>query len=90
MGLFLGYFYTYQNNVNFPYQVHWRDRDNKARTDQVYGYYVEGDYGHQHGKVDGLIYIQMWDVIGQLEQMKEHGFITIKAIPSNYDCTFSY
>ena len=56
----------------------------------LYGYYYELDYGIQHGLVDSLVYIQLYD-IPELRDLKRNGTIGVARTDGTGEgCYFNY
>lgn len=62
----------------------------KHKSISLYGYYYELDYGKQHGLVDSLVYVQLYD-IPNLRDIKKHGVIGVARTDGTGEgCYFNY
>ena len=71
-------------------QVNYTLYDNTHKSISLFGYYFELDYGLQHGLVDSLIYIQLYD-IPDLRDLKRKGEIRVARTDGTGEpCVFNY
>ncbi|XP_067933303.1 uncharacterized protein [Watersipora subatra] len=71
-------------------EVNYTLYDGTHRSTSLFGYYYELDYGKQHGLVDSLVYIQLYD-IPELRDLQRKGSIRVARTDGTGDpCVFNY
>ena len=67
----------------------WPDSTGTRHQDQVYGCYVEGDYGLRHPLIPSLQYLQVCDPYEDY-QLADRGHVVVKAMDGYQECIFEY
>ncbi|XP_052809288.1 uncharacterized protein LOC128237744 [Mya arenaria] len=72
------------------FTVDWPNvNGHRVKNDRVYGYYFELDWGRQHGRIESLEYVQMYDPYDVIS-LAPKGYVNIKANNSYNGCSFVY
>lgn len=61
----------------FDFQIDWEDNKGWCYQDQVYGCYVEGDYGYYYLFIFFLEYVQVCDFYEDF-QFVDKGYVIVK------------
>ncbi|XP_064618051.1 uncharacterized protein LOC135482131 [Liolophura sinensis] len=71
------------------FKIKWTDTSGRNRTDTLYGYYFELDYGERNDRVTSLQYVMLWDTY-DWQEVRPKGHVTVQAAGAYNDCIYSY